>query len=960
MKTLRIFLFPLFFLVVHTSFAQWQVVSSGTTKNLVDGCFVTDSTGFILSADGIILKTTDQGTSWTTVASLQGTFTSICNMGTDTLYAGGTRIFRSSDAGNTWTLVSNLGWTITDLIFFGAKTGFSIIPGTTTCSWAGNTFTLDDYKVYKTTDYGVSWQLSFYNGESTSRFQRITDSVAFIPGGQCFNYPHCCNGYENLSKRTHDFGATWDVAWQHPMGHSYASFIDPDTGYFISVGDRSKIYKTSNGGASLSSFYTDIPGNTVKDVRFINQIDAYLLSDDNIYVSASEGVAWTRDHIAGVTMNKFIYNPAHYLFCIGNTGTILKKHVTLNTHPDSVYRATTSTNGLLFGIVPADSTSILHFSLTNTGNTSVHVNIDAPADFQVGLSPSAFTNTLSVTLARDEQKAFYVRFHPHAEGTYQDTLVISGDHIANQYISAAGSAYAILYGNITKDTLICRDTLRIGSDITVEPGARLTLCPGMKVLFMDKYGMTIKGALVARGNPSEPITFMCRGVFQAWNGIHFQHANQGDTSFLSYCNMDMQSWTYPIFIDDSRVNMDHCNISNQKSTFNAIQLTGPNASLSISNSNLYMIGACAIAGNEKASCLIEDCSIYDNEAGICFNYPTTITPPAPIISLKNNIIYHNNAGVFISGSARVTGNRIYSNGSGLTVTNGRDSILVSNNEVFNNGTYSGGITLDYPLADAYIIQNLVYYNSSMSTNGAGIYINNQAWYTDSIFITGNTVCNNKVAEGNLGTELYVIGNCLLRDNILWNDSDTLNNVSFYKIADADVDYNCLGQRDLESLGPNNIISNPLFTRPTDFSGYRPGESFLADWSLAWNSPCINSGDTLIYPFIPPKDFAGNPRIKNGRIDIGAYEYQGSLSISEKPVGQEWRVYPNPVSGMLAIETFHNRPAEIRLFDVFSKMLISKQFSGSVNISMDPYPPGIYFYEIRSDNRLTGKGKIIHD
>lgn len=101
---------------------------------------------------------------------------------------------------------------------------------------------------------------------------------------------------------------------------------------------------------------------------------------------------------------------------------------------------------------------------------------------------------------------------------------------------------------------------------------------------------------------------------------------------------------------------------------------------------------------------------------------------------------------------------------------------------------------------------------------------------------------------------------------------------------------------------NNIIwETPNFIQNPMFDSLNTNYPF----SLQANSPCINAG-TLSFPegvSLPEFDLAGNPRINEGVVDIGAYEYQGTPIIEEEVpeiIQYKLNVYPNPFKNKVNI------------------------------------------------------------
>lgn len=73
-------------------------------------------------------------------------------------------------------------------------------------------------------------------------------------------------------------------------------------------------------------------------------------------------------------------------------------------------------------------------------------------------------------------------------------------------------------------------------------------------------------------------------------------------------------------------------------------------------------------------------------------------------------------------------------------------------------------------------------------------------------------------------------------------------------------YNCVQNWDGAFPGEGNIADSPQFLSPV-----------INNYRLSSTSPCIDTGDPLYMPDPDPLDLDGNPRVANGRVDMGAYE-----------------------------------------------------------------------------------------
>ena len=141
-----------------------------------------------------------------------------------------------------------------------------------------------------------------------------------------------------------------------------------------------------------------------------------------------------------------------------------------------------------------------------------------------------------------------------------------------------------------------------------------------------------------------------------------------------------------------------------------------------------------------------------------------------------------------------------------------------------------------------------------------------------------TLTENSALYGFGGGALFgALYNCTLTDNIAHYggggafDATLDNCIIYYNIAPEEANYSggtfnfCCTTPG--PVGTGNITNEPMFV-----------DRAVDNLRLSSNSPCINTGTNQDW-MIGATDLDGHPRIYGGgRVDRGAYEYQGSLSV----------------------------------------------------------------------------------
>ncbi|MDP8269618.1 MAG: right-handed parallel beta-helix repeat-containing protein, partial [Candidatus Tenebribacter davisii] len=346
---------------------------------------------------------------------------------------------------------------------------------------------------------------------------------------------------------------------------------------------------------------------------------------------------------------------------------------------------------------------------------------------------------------------------------------------------------------------------------------------------------------------------------------------------------------------------------------------------------------------------------HDNSrgGGLYFNHSAPIIMDCDITNNCSSaaggaISFQYNEGDFAMINNKITGNSA-NYGGGIQIHSGANGIIVNNLIAENNAIVGGGLSIQTTSITPYCpdIINCTIVNNHSELNGGGVYI---AEFSNSNII--NSIIWGNEAE----TGEQVCLNCYISDpNFYYSDiQDGFNGFGYTGTASSE---------EYEGEYEDNILLEPLFIEPE-----------ISNFHFMQNSPCINAGipDTIGLN-LPNYDLDGESRIYDGRIDMGAYEWQGTstenyeLSI----VNYKLNNFPNPFNPETTIryQLPNNGKVELAIYNLKGqkvKQLLSDQLSaGQYSVvwngrdeSGKPVASGIYFYKFRSGDIEVSKKMLL--
>ena len=209
-------------------------------------------------------------------------------------------------------------------------------------------------------------------------------------------------------------------------------------------------------------------------------------------------------------------------------------------------------------------------------------------------------------------------------------------------------------------------------------------------------------------------------------------------------------------------------------------------------------------------------------------------------------------GITIDGNGKC---RIFTlrNASGRVTVNLAALAIRSGRAYYGGGIYNDGTILT--LTNCTVTKSYAYY-------GGGIYNTNSGTLTAA----NTTVTDNSAYYWDNGHALYTSGGTVTFYNSIITGSVSVSSTRTYAYNTLSSDFtnwtrsqNC----------PTYDYYKPLFADPSH-----------NDYTLAENSQAINAGNNTYVT--TETDLAGNPRILNGTVDLGAYEYTGLIEPLDAP------------------------------------------------------------------------------
>jgi len=276
-------------------------------------------------------------------------------------------------------------------------------------------------------------------------------------------------------------------------------------------------------------------------------------------------------------------------------------------------------------------------------------------------------------------------------------------------------------------------------------------------------------------------------------------------------------------------------------------------------------------------------------------------------------------------------------GGGITNTNGTViNCTVSNNVCQINdqvgqqsaSAYGGGIYNDHgTVINCIITENSCQASSRKSSvanaSGGGIY--NRAGIVSNCCVTNNDLSGYNTSGGGIYSyESF---------GLPYVYCSTIVNNPIENVYGTNYCYNCITEN-------SNLEQNFINPNANDYR-LKPGSAYIDAGSLSGLPDWVVNGT----------DLAGKPRTTNGKISVGAYEYDSSYTNINELQASDVVVFPNPATDQITISGLQSGEM-LYIYNVSGQQLLfCKAIGETEQFSVSRLPSGIYFVKTSNGQAL---------
>jgi parallel beta-helix repeat protein len=222
------------------------------------------------------------------------------------------------------------------------------------------------------------------------------------------------------------------------------------------------------------------------------------------------------------------------------------------------------------------------------------------------------------------------------------------------------------------------------------------------------------------------------------------------------------------------------------------------------------------------------------------------------------------------------GNSAFADGGGMRNWGNCRSLISNCTFIGNTSNQEGGGMMNGP-GSSTTVTNCIFSGNSAGEDGGGMYNNKSNPMVTNCTFSGNSANLTGGGMYNVNSSTTTVTNCTFNGNSAVTAGGGMCNTRSNPLLN-----NCILWRDSALKDPeiHNSGSTPIVTYSDIAGGYTGTGNIDADpqfadiyLRLTAGSPCVDTGNNTSVPEGITRDLDANPRILNGIVDMGAYEFK---------------------------------------------------------------------------------------